>query len=106
MHYLLFYDFVEDYMARRVPLRVAHFAHAEHAIATGELVLGGALANPADGAVLLFQGTSPTVAERFAAADPYVTNGLVTKWRVREWTTVVGADAAVPLALTEPDVSP
>jgi len=106
MHYLLFYDFVEDYLARRVPLRAAHFAHAERAIATGELVLGGALANPADGAVLLFQGATPAVAEKFAAADPYVTNGLVTKWRVREWTTVVGAGAAVPLVLTEPDVIP
>jgi len=61
------------------------------------LILGGALANPADGAVLLFRGDSPTAAEVFAAADPYVTNGLVTRWRVREWTTVIGRDAAVPL---------
>ncbi|HEV3022488.1 MAG TPA: YciI-like protein [Pirellulales bacterium] len=97
MHYLLFYDFVENYLARRVPLRAAHLAHAERAIARGELILGGALANPADGAVLLFRGTSPATAEKFAAADPYVTNGLVTNWRVREWTTVVGADAAAPL---------
>jgi hypothetical protein len=43
-----------------------------------------------DGAVLLFRGDSPTAAEAFAAADPYVTNGLVTRWRVRAWTTVVG----------------
>jgi hypothetical protein len=101
MHYLLFYDFVEDYLARRAPLRSAHFAHAERAIARGELVLGGALANPADGAVLLFQGANPGAAEAFAAADPYVTNGLVTNWRVREWTTVVGADAAVSVVLPE-----
>jgi len=59
----------------------------------GELVLGGALANPIDGAVLLFRGASPAVAEAFAAADPYVLNGLVLQWRVREWTTVVGKDA-------------
>jgi uncharacterized protein len=45
----------------------------------------------------LFKGTSPAVAESFAKADPYVANGLVTKWRVREWTTVVGKDAEVPL---------
>jgi uncharacterized protein YciI len=60
-------------------------------------VLGGALADPVDGAVLLFSGDSPAVAERFAAADPYVTSGLVTRWRVREWTTVVGDTAAVPV---------
>jgi uncharacterized protein YciI len=47
--------------------------------------------------VLLFRGTSPEVAERFAEKDPYVTNGLVKQWRVREWTTVVGRDAEVPL---------
>jgi uncharacterized protein YciI len=60
-------------------------------------VLAGALANPVDGTVLLFKGDSPAAAESFANADPYVTNGLVTKWRVREWTTVVGSDAEVAL---------
>ena len=95
MHYLLFYDYVPDYLARRAPLRAAHFAHARDAIARGELVLGGAYADAPAGALLLFRGDSPEVAEAFAAADPYVRNGLVTAWRVREWTTVVGADAAV-----------
>jgi uncharacterized protein YciI len=97
MHFLLFYDVVEDYAARRAPFREAHLALAREAVARGELVLGGAFTNPMDGAVLLFSGGSPAVAEAFAAADPYVKNGLVTSWRVREWTTVVGRDAAVPL---------
>ncbi|HZJ33579.1 MAG TPA: YciI-like protein [Vicinamibacterales bacterium] len=97
MHYLLLYDLVEDYIERRAPLRAQHLALARAAEARGELILGGALANPADGAVLLFRGDSPTAAEVFAAADPYVTNGLVRRWRVREWTTVIGRDAAVPL---------
>jgi uncharacterized protein len=95
MHYLLFYDVVDDYIERRAALRAAHLAHARAAEARGELVLAGALASPPDGAVLLFQGDSPAAAEAFAAADPYVTNGLVTRWRVREWTTVVGRDAQV-----------
>jgi uncharacterized protein YciI len=97
MHYLLIYDVVADYVERRVPLRAAHIRHAREAVARGELVLGGALANPADSAVLLFRGDSPAAAEAFARTDPYVTNGLVTEWRVREWTTVVGPDAEVPL---------
>jgi uncharacterized protein YciI len=97
MHYLLFYDVVADYVERRTPFRVAHLTHAREAVARGELVLAGALAKPADGAVLLFRGASPAAAERFAETDPYVTNGLVTRWRVREWTTVVGALAEVPL---------
>jgi uncharacterized protein len=61
----------------------------------GDLVLGGALGEPLDQSVLLFSGDSPAVAEAFAKADPYVTNGIVTKWRVRPWTTVVGRDVAV-----------
>ncbi len=97
MHYLLIYDAVPDYVERRAPFRAAHLAHARAAVARGELVLGGALANPADGAVLLFTGESPAAAEAFAAADPYVLNGLVTRWRVREWTTVIGTGAAVAL---------
>ncbi len=97
MHYLLIYDAVPDYVERRTPFRAAHLAHARGAIARGELILGGALANPADGSVLLFVGDSPGAAEAFAAADPYVLNGLVVRWRVREWVTVVGPDAQVAL---------
>ena len=97
MHYLLIYEVVADYVERRAPYRRQHLALAREAEARGELVLAGALANPADGAVLLFRGSSPAAAEAFAKADPYVLNGLVTRWRVREWTTVVGRDAEVPL---------
>lgn len=97
MHYLLFYDYVPDYLERRGEFRAAHFAHAQAALDRGEFILGGAFANPADGAVLLFSGDAPAVAENFARADPYVLNGLVTNWRVREWTTVMGRDAAQPI---------
>ncbi|WP_295559400.1 YciI-like protein [uncultured Hyphomicrobium sp.] len=97
MHYVLFYDYVPDYLERRGPLREAHFALASIAIERGELFLGGAFAGPADGAMIVFSGSSPAVAENFARADPYVAQGLVTRWWVREWTTVVGKDAANPL---------
>jgi hypothetical protein len=97
MHYLLFYEVAEDYVTRRAPFRDAHLALAWKASDAGELLLAGALANPADGAVLLFQGDSPSVAERFAQADPYVANGIVKRWYVREWTTVVGKESATPV---------
>ncbi len=100
MHYLLFYDVVDRYAERRAPFRAAHLAHARQAVERGELVLGGALANPVDGTVLLFKSASPAAAESFARHDPYVLNGLVTAWRVREWTTVVGELAEHPLPRT------
>lgn len=95
MHYLLMYDVADDYLERRTAYRGEHLALARAAHQRGELVLGGALADPADGAVLLFKGDSPAAAERFAETDPYVLNGVVTRWRVRTWTTVVGDDPAV-----------
>jgi uncharacterized protein YciI len=96
MHYLLFYELPDDYITRRAEFRNVHLKLGWEAAERGELVLGGALANPVDGAVLLFKGDSPEVAERFAKADPYVTNGIVKSWFVREWTTVVGDIAANP----------
>jgi hypothetical protein len=95
MHYLLFYDVVEGYPEKRRPFRAAHLAYAGEAVARGELVLGGALADPVDAAVLLFRAPSRETVERFAARDPYVLNGLVKSWRVREWTTVIGPEASV-----------
>jgi len=96
MHYLLFYDVADDFVAKRAPFRGSHLALVRQSWERGELVLAGALADPADGAVLVFRGPSPEAAEAFAQADPYVKNGLVTGWRIRRWTTVVGDGASPP----------
>ena len=96
MHYLLFYEVGDDYVAQRARYRDEHLVKARKAAQRGELVLGGALADPVDGAVLLFKGESPRAAEEFARSDPYVIGGAVKKWYVREWTTVAGQDAATP----------
>ncbi|HEV2703363.1 MAG TPA: YciI-like protein [Steroidobacteraceae bacterium] len=97
MHFLVFYEFTPDYMQRRAPYRAEHLRLAWEAQARGELVLGGALADPPDRAVLLFKGDSELAARAFAENDPYVKSGLVTHWSVRPWTTVVGEAAATPL---------
>jgi uncharacterized protein YciI len=97
MHFLLIYDLAPDYLERRGEFRAEHLALAWQAVERGELLLGGALADPADNALLLFKADSDTVPAAFAAADPYVRNGLVTNWRVRAWTTVVGPLASSPV---------
>jgi uncharacterized protein YciI len=96
-HFLLFYELVEDYVPRRASFREEHLAKGRASAARGDLVLGGALADPPDTAVLLFKGESPEAAAAFACNDPYVVNGLVKRWQVREWTTVVGREASVPV---------
>ena len=90
MYYLLFYKTVEDYIERRAPYRAEHLKMALEAADSGQLVMGGALADPADGAVLVFRGDSPQAAEAFAKNDPYVKNGLIREWSVRPWTVVIG----------------
>ena len=94
MHYLLIYELAPDYLARRSAFRNDHLKLAWQA---EDLVLAGALADPTDRALLLFEGDSPDAAERFAKADPYVQNGLVMRWEVRPWTTVVGKLATAPV---------
>ncbi|MBJ6801767.1 YciI-like protein [Geomonas propionica] len=97
MHYLLLYEVAPDYLERRGEFRAEHLALAWESAARSELILGGALTDPADGAVLPFKADSPEVPKAFAEADPYVLNGLVAKWTVRGWHTVVGDLAHAPV---------
>jgi uncharacterized protein len=90
-HWLLMYDLVDDYLERRAPLRPEHLELAEAARDRGELVMAGALAEPADRALLVFRGDDASAAKAFAEADPYVREGLVRSWQVRPWTVVIGA---------------
>ncbi|HEY8146051.1 MAG TPA: YciI-like protein [Kofleriaceae bacterium] len=90
MYFALTYDLVDDYLERRGAYRAEHLALARATTERGEMVLGGAFADPADQALIVFEGADRSVAERFAEADPYVRNGLVKSWRVRAWTVVIG----------------
>jgi uncharacterized protein len=99
-HFLLFYDYVPDYLDRRTPYRQAHFAAATAAAERGELFLAGACTDAgAPIGVLVFQTTDRAIVENFAKNDPYTQNGVTTGWRVREWTTVLGKDALTKVTL-------
>jgi len=94
MYYILRYEYVEDAVERRAPFREAHLSLARAAHARGEIVLAGALADPVDAAVLVFRARDRALVERFVREDPYVRNGVVTRWSVRPWTVVIGGDEA------------
>src|SRR5215831_19134864 len=89
-YYALFYDVVDDFVSRRSPYRDDHLRLAREAHRRGELLLAGALADPVDRALLVFRAPEPSVVEAFVRNDPYVINGLVTRWEVRPWTVVIG----------------
>jgi len=93
-YYALFYEVVDDFVARRAPFRREHLRLAAEARKRGEIVLAGALAEPADRALIVFHAADKSLAEAFARQDPYVVNGLVKKWEVRPWNVVVGNEPA------------
>lgn len=97
MHYLLIYDLAPDYLERRAEFRSEHLKLAWEAQQRGELVIAGALSDPADHAILMFKCDSAETVSGFAAVDPYVLNGLVKAFHVRPWNTVVGDDASNPV---------
>jgi uncharacterized protein YciI len=89
-YFALFYDVVNDFVARRAPFRDDHLRLAREAHSRGEVLLAGALADPPDRALIVFRSEDKSTAETFARQDPYVVNGLVRRWEVRPWNVVVG----------------
>ncbi len=90
MYFLLLYDYVANVVERRAPFREAHLKLAREASARGELVLAGAFAEPVDGAAFVFRVEDRSLVESFVAADPYVKGGIVSGWRIRPWTVLIG----------------
>jgi len=88
MYYILFYKTVDNYIERRAPFRSNHLDLVNEYHRAGALVMAGALADPPDGAVLIFKGETPAAAHEFVSRDPYVKNGLITEWSVRQWNVV------------------
>src|SRR6266699_4283975 len=89
-YYALFYEVVDDFVARRTPFRQEHLRLAAEAHERGEIVFAGALAEPADRALIVSHVADKSTVEAFARKDPYVVNGLVQKWEVRPWNVVIG----------------
>ncbi len=88
MYFILFYKTVDNYIERRAPLRDEHLGLIHEFHNDGRMVMAGALADPPDGAVLIFRGDTPDGAHDFVNRDPYVKNGLITEWSVRPWIVV------------------
>jgi uncharacterized protein YciI len=88
-YYVLIYHVVEDYVSRRTPYREEHLKLARESLSRGELILGGALADPVDQALLVFRSPGKVAVEEFVRNDPYIKNGLITRWEIRPWTVVI-----------------
>lgn len=90
MYYILFYDLVNNYLERRTQFREKHLSYANEAYKRGEMIIAGALDNPADKAVLVFKVNDISIIEKFVKNDPYFINGLIKSWEIRPWNVVIG----------------
>ncbi|HEX7136411.1 MAG TPA: YciI-like protein [Vicinamibacterales bacterium] len=91
-YFALFYDLVDNFVERRQPYRAEHLALLDEAQRAERLILAGPL-KPPDTALLVFRAETAAEVEAVVARDPYVANGLVKSWHVREWTVVIGSAA-------------
>ncbi len=94
-NFALLYEVVDNFVERRAPFREEHLRLADAAHRRGEIVLAGALAEPADSALIIFRGENSAAATTFAEKDPYVCSGLVKRWKVRPWSVVVGGESVL-----------
>ena len=91
MRYVLFYESGDD-VASKAPLHMdRHGAHIDEFHAAGTLLQIGTFGDPqTEGAMGVF--TTSDAAEEFATNDPFVLNGVVRRWYIREWREILGGD--------------
>ena len=89
MYFILFYHTVHDYVEKRAPYRSEHLKLLNIELKKKHVVLGGALNDPTDQAVIIWNVEDKKIIEDFVASDPYVRNGLVSKYEIRSWNVVI-----------------
>jgi uncharacterized protein YciI len=82
--YVLFYESADDVMSKAPAVYPAHLARLQEFKARGELLMVGTFADPqADGSMAIFD--SRQGAEEFVSEDPFVLQGVVRSWQIKEW---------------------
>ena len=84
MKYVVLYESA-DGLAERAPAHFeAHSARGDEFHERGALVAYGPFGDPQEqGSMAVF--TTCEAAEEFAREDPFVVNGVVRDWQIREW---------------------
>jgi uncharacterized protein YciI len=86
MKIVSFYEMAPDALSKVRVHYPMHRARLNEFHARGVLLAAGPLGNPPEGAMGIF--TTREAAEEFIKGDPFIINGLVTKWRLVEWNVV------------------
>ena len=84
MRYVLFYESADDVASKAPAHFPAHSARLDEFHSRGTLLMVGTFGNPQEeGSMSIF--TTREAAEEFARGDPFVLNGVVRDWHIREW---------------------
>jgi uncharacterized protein YciI len=86
--YVLFYDGAAD-MERARAVFPAHRAKWQEFVARGELLMIGPFVDPRQGAMGVF--ATRESAEAFVRVDPFILEGVVRKWELREWREAIAS---------------
>lgn len=65
----------------------AHKAMLDEAHAKGDLLAVGPFADPREGSMGIFR--SRAAAEAFIAVDPFVLNGVVARYEIKDWNEIL-----------------
>jgi uncharacterized protein YciI len=85
--YVLFYESAADVMSKAPPVYPRHLARLKEYRDRGDLLLVGTFSDPqAEGSMAVFG--SREAAEEFVRDDPFVNEGVVKAWTLREWDEV------------------
>jgi uncharacterized protein YciI len=86
--YVLFYESADDVASKAPAHFAAHVLRYSEFQAQGTLLMLGTFANAQDeGSMAIF--TTREAAEEFVKGDPFVVNGVVRAWHIREWNEVL-----------------
>jgi uncharacterized protein YciI len=89
VRHVVLYASAPDVLSRAPAHFPAHKARLDEFHARGELLLVGTFGDPqAQGSMAIF--TTREAAEAFVADDPFVLNGVVRAWEIREWNEIYG----------------
>jgi uncharacterized protein YciI len=85
--HVLFYESAPDVLSKAPAHFPAHKARLDDFHARGTLLMVGTFGDPqAEGSMSIF--TTRAAAEEFAEEDPFVLNGVVRAWHIREWNEI------------------
>lgn len=88
MKYVLFYEAAPDFTAKVPANMSAHRALWQKFSEDGTLLMIGPFTDPPAGSALAIF-SERAAAEAFVDADPFVKNGVVGRWTIREWNEVL-----------------